>query len=120
MEMAAGADGLEPSGVPCLANENERHPDKTADPIHAHDAAAGAALLCAGSCFHSTSGKVSKPFDGVERTCAEAWVNGARSVALEFQRGRYVRRDDLKTSTDLRVYQRVLNDGRAETVHVRL
>jgi hypothetical protein len=85
----------------------------------AFDAAAGAALLCAGSCYHSVNGKQSALWDGLELECARAWAEGARSVPLEFQKGRYAHPANLEGPGDLRVYQRVLPDGRAHTVKIR-
>lgn len=109
MEMSAGADNGAPgSGVPCLANENTRFPDRDASAAHAYDAAAGGALLCAGSCYHSVRGKSSQLWDGVEEDCARAWAAGAKSVDITFQDGPYMHRADLETPDDLRVYERVL------------
>lgn len=104
--------------TPVVANENTRFYDRDSSAIHAHDAAAGAALLCAGSCFHSVNGKKSTLFTE-EREAAQAWISGASSVPLRFQEGRYVRRDDLLGPNDLRVYQRVLDNGEAWTVTIR-
>lgn len=104
------------SGVPALANETTRFPDRDSSIQHAYDAAAGAALLCAGSCFHSVRGKSSEVWDGHELACAQAWVRGAQSVPLEFQAGEYRRMDP---GTDLRVYRRVLADGRFHEVRIR-
>jgi hypothetical protein len=101
---------------PGCANENMRYPDDDDLPLHAYDAAAGAALLCASACYHSQSGKYSRTFDRVERDAAIAWVDGARSVPLEFQAGRYIRRDDLLTSDVIRAYERRLSDGRGHVV----
>lgn len=113
------ADVAEVYHVPAMANENTRYPDQDASEAHAFDAAAGAALLHAGSCFHSQSGKLSRPFDATERSCAEAWANGARSVPLEFQAGRYARHDDLNGPTVIRAYSRTLSDGRSHLVTIR-
>lgn len=105
--------------VPTIANENTRFPDRDASTMHAFDAAAGAALLCAGSCYHSVSGKESVPFPTAERACAQAWADGARSVELRFQAGAYRHAIELETASDLRVYQRVLPSGDACTVRIR-
>jgi hypothetical protein len=118
MEFCVGADGLVASHVPCLANENTR-PDQDANEIHFYDAAAGAALLCAGSCFHSPSGKKSALFSDHDRDCAEAWVAGCQSVNLDYQDGRYRHAIELEGDDDLRVYQRVNPDGTRETVVIR-
>lgn len=117
-EFTEGADQLPASHVPTLSNETTR-PDHDGTLHHFYDAAAGAALLCAGSCFHSQSGKKSALFSDFDRPFAEAWVAGARSVNLEFQDGRYVHAMELEGSTDLRVYQKILPDGRRETVRIR-
>jgi len=105
--------------MPGVANENMRYPDDDSSEIHAYDAAAGAALLCAGACFHSQSGKFSRFFDPVEKKAAEAWCRGAKSVPLEFQPGQYIRRDDLLKPHLLRVYERRLPDGRGHIVGIR-
>jgi hypothetical protein len=122
LEFSEGAENLPASHVPVIANENTR-PDQDGNVNHFYDAAAGAALLCAGSAFHSPSGKKSALFDARDRSFAEAWVAGARSVRLEFQDGRYRHAAELEGpnagATGERVYQRVLSDGRAETVHIR-
>lgn len=103
-------------GFPGAANENTRYPDNDSSPVHAYDAAAGAALLCASACFHSQGGKFSRPFDAVERIAAEYWVAGARSVPLEFQAGKYNRRDDLVGGSVIRAYERRLPDDRFHVV----
>lgn len=112
-----GHNAMELDAGPMLAGENTRFIDGDDSPEHAYDAAAGAALLCAGSCFHSIQGKLSGLWAGRELDCAKAWAAGARSVPLEFQDGRYLRLDN--GPNDLRVYQRVLPDGRAFTVRIR-
>jgi hypothetical protein len=107
------------SGHPCVANENTRYPDRDSSVAHAFDAAAGAALLCAGSCFHSEGGKYGRLFTGVELECATAWAQGARSVPLEFRRGTYVPRTDLEGPNCIRAYERKLSDGRSWIVRIR-
>ncbi len=114
-EPMAIADGQH---VPCQANENTRYTDSDHSLIHAYDAAAGAALLGMGSCFHSVNGKLSLPWDGDELAAALQWANGAHSVPLEFQDGAYRHAPELEGPDDLRVYQRTLNEA-AETVHIR-
>lgn len=122
MELTFGAEGIPASRVPAISGENTR-PDQDGNIQHFYDAAAAAALLCAGSVFHSQSGKASVPFDARDRQFAEAWVAGIRSVPLEFQDGRYRHAAELEgPRPDLsgeRVYQRILGDGRAHTVPVR-
>lgn len=113
-----GHNAMELGGC-VLSNENTRFTDKAALPTLAFDAAAGAALLCAGSCFHSVSGKASVLWSVFELECAHAWVNGATSVPLEFQAGAYLHRADLEQPEDLRVYERRLGDGRGFVVHIR-
>ncbi len=105
--------------VPAMANENTRYPDDDNSEAHAEDAAEGAALLCAGACFHSQSGKLSQLLDPVEFRAAVAWVRGAESVPLEFQRGTYIHRNDLERPGILRVYERRLPDGRGHIVEIR-
>ena len=105
--------------VAATANENTRFPDQDRSEAHAEDAAAGAALLCAGACFHSQSGKLSQVFDSVEWACAVAWVRGAESVPLEFQRGSYIHRQDLEGPDCIRAYERRLSDGRGHIVRIR-
>jgi hypothetical protein len=118
MEFSQGADQLAASHVPCLANENTR-PDQDGNLHHFTDAAAGAALLCAGSGFHSPSGKKSALFSAHDRTFAEAWVAGCKSVNLAYQDGRYVHEIAMEGPEDLRVYSRVNPDGSRETVEIR-
>jgi hypothetical protein len=112
------SDAADISGRPCSANENTRF-DHDQNMQHAFDAAAGAALLCAGACCHTPRGKTSELWDGAELEWAMAWANGAKSVSLEAQDGRYVHAVELEGPDDLRVYQRVLADGRAFTVRIR-
>ncbi len=117
-----GHNTMEPADIhhcPGLANENTRYPDQDSSDVHAEDAAEGAALLCAGSCFHSQSGKVSRLFDDAEFHAAAAWVRGAESVPLEFQRGTYIHRQDLEGPTCIRAYERRLHDGRGHIVRIR-
>lgn len=83
--------------VPGGGNENTRYPDDEQSTLHAYDAAAGGALLCASYCFHSQGGKYSRPFDAIERAAAEAWVAGAKSVPLEFQAGAYRHHEELES-----------------------
>lgn len=104
--------------VPCLSNENTRFPDRDSETNHAFDAARGAALLCAGSCFHSQGGKASVLFSGQELVCAEAWARGAKTVPLEFQHGYYRHRQDLESPDVIRVYSRTL-DGAEYIVRIR-
>ena len=119
-----GHGAMELWAGPTLTNETSRYPDVGmwvgADAARvqalAFDAAAGAALLCAGSCFHSVAGKTSVLWDAPTLAAATAWAAGARSVSLACQPGGYVRRDDLLTPDLLRVYQR----GQAESCIVRI
>ena len=101
-----GHNAMEIWGGPTLTNETSRCPDAYTSTTFAYDCAAGAALLCAGSCFHSVNGKVSQLWTGDELACATAWAEGARSVPLDCQAGPYKHRADLEQPTDLRVYQR--------------
>jgi hypothetical protein len=107
------------SGRPCLSNENTRYVDRDRSATHAYDAAMGAALLCAGSCFHSVSGKSSTLFTGTELDCARAWVEGARSVPLEFQAGTYQHLQTLEGPDCIRAYSRRLPDGREHVITIR-
>jgi hypothetical protein len=107
------------SGVPTIADENTRYTDKPDTTLeHAYDAAMAAALLCAGSTFHSVEGKAAVLFGEDTEEAARAWCDGANSIDLRFQDGAYRRADELLTADMLRVYQRVLN-GEAETAPVR-
>lgn len=114
-----GHNAMEVWSGPSLSNENTRYPDKSQSLIYAEDAPCAAALLCAGSCYHSVSGKTSVLWSSLELECARQWATGARSVALQYQAGAYVHRADLEGPHDLRVYQRVLSDGSSFTVRVR-
>lgn len=109
-----GHNAMEIWNGPTLTNETSRYPDVGmwvgASPERqwglAYDAAAGAALLCAGSCFHSVAGKTSVLFDSATQAVARAWTSGARSVDLSAQHAPYVHRSDLESADLLRVYQR--------------
>jgi hypothetical protein len=92
-------------GVPCIANENTR-PDRDGNVSHHHDAAAGAALLSAGSCLHSESGKHSVVMTGTDLLCARAFVQGAKSIDLSQREQPYIHRTDLETPSIIRAYQR--------------
>jgi hypothetical protein len=104
-------------GIPVWSGETVRYPDVDNSEVHAFDAAASAALLCAGSCFHSVNGKLGQLWTGQELRCAQAWARGARSVPLEFQAGAYQRIDPNPPGV-VRVYRRVLGDGRFHEVQV--
>lgn len=106
------------SKKPCVSNENTRFPDRDSNANHAFDAARGAALLCAGSCYHSEGGKRSVLFTDQELVCAGAWAAGAGSVPLEFQKGSYRHRDDLESPDVIRVYSRTLA-GKEYIVQIR-
>jgi hypothetical protein len=144
-------------GIPAGAGENTRFPDQDSSEEHAEDAAAGAALLCALACFHSEQGKQSRLFSDTVtnshgQSCgpvfrhAVAWVRGAESVPLEFQRGRYIHRTDLESTKAcpshtgdgcetcggsgrvidydanpcyIRAYERRLPDGRGHALRIR-
>lgn len=119
MEYSEGADQLPASHVPVIANENTR-PDRDINTAHFYDAAAGAALLCAGSCFHSQTGKKSALFgNGLDFVYALYHVAGAKSVPLEFQEGRYSHVIADETPADLRAYRKTLPDGRFHLVRIR-
>jgi hypothetical protein len=76
-------------------------------------------LLCAGSCYHSVRGKSSELWDGVELECAEAWVDGAKMIPLDFHTGQYHHRTDLETPGIIRAYDRTISDGRQCVVTIR-
>jgi len=118
MELSEGADGIPASHVPVITNETTR-PDRDPRLAHHEDDAAACALLVAGRCCHTRSGKKSALFDAFDRPYAEAHVRGMRSVDLTYQEGRYHHPIELEGPDDLRVYQRILADGRAFTVHIR-
>ena len=109
-----GHNAMEIWDGPTLTNETSRYPDVGmwvgANLLRqyslANDSAAGAALLCAGACFHSVQGKTSELWDERTLAVAQAWARGATSVDLKCQVGAYRRRDDLLTDDLLRVYQR--------------
>jgi hypothetical protein len=117
-----GHNAMEIWDGPTLTNETSRYPDvgmwrgasRERTCQLAFDAAAGAALLCAGSCFHSAAGKASVLFDADTEAVAQAWVQGARSVDLSQQDEPYQHRADLEGPDDLRVYQRG-----SDIVHIR-
>lgn len=101
-----GHNAMEIWNGPTVSNETIRMPDNDSNPLHAFDAAAGAALLCAGACFHSPEGKNSTLWTGQALVCARAWVAGARSVPLTCQHGAYKHRQDLENDGIIRAYQR--------------
>jgi len=114
-----GHNSMEIWSGPTLANENTRYNDKCGNQVWAYDAAAGAALLCAGSCFHSVAGKTSERWVGEEEQAATQWAAGGASVRLAYQDGAYKHPAELETPELLRVYQRVYPDDRgAETVEI--
>ncbi len=113
-----GHNSMEVWSGPTLGDENTRYPDMEISLSKAYDAAAGAALLCAGSTFHSVNGKASQLWSGLELAAAIQWAEGAKSVNLAYQDGAYRHATELEGPDDLRVYQRVLPDGSAETVHI--
>lgn len=112
---------------PTLTNETSRFPEvgmwSGASPerrdMLAADSAEGAALLCAGCCFHSVLGKRSALFDPPHVRAAGEWTSGMDDVPLEYQEGRYIHRDDLEPAGVLRTYERRLNDGRGHIVEIR-
>lgn len=120
MEFSEGdAEGIiVPSHLPMLVNENTR-PDQDGNINHHYDAAAACALLVAGSCCHTSSGKKSALFSDFDRPFAVAHVAGARSVNLEFQDGHYSHVISDEGPGDLRVYRKTLSDGRFTLVRIR-
>lgn len=104
--------------VPCYSNENMRYPDKESSLTKAFDAMAGAALLNAGGCFHSQSGKLSRLFDVQELAAARAWVEGAQSVPLQYQTGLYFNRSDQNAPGVIRTYERAI-PGSSYRVEIR-
>lgn len=84
-------DWTDVTHTPGTTNETCR-PDQGRGPIPSDffDAAANAALLCAGATFHSDSGKFSRQFTPQEAACARAWVEGAKAVPLGYRTGRYI------------------------------
>lgn len=106
------------SWKPSWSNETTRFPDACDRLDLAFAVGRGGAILHAGTCFHSVHGKNSTLWEGRELECARAWAEGARSVDMRYQDGRYVHRSDIENAHTLRVYQRVLDDGTAETVRI--
>lgn len=121
-----GHNAWEIWGGPTLTNETSRYwevgmwvwgaADLERQKLLAYDSAAGAALLCAGACFHTVNGKQSVLWTPNEETIGREWVRGMDSVPLEFQDGAYIRRDDLNGPGVLRAYERRLSDGRGHVV----
>jgi hypothetical protein len=106
-------------GIPVWTNEYPRT-DNDPNPDHWFDGAASSVLLCAGAgTFHSPSGKDSTLFQGPEVVCARAFVSGALSVPLEYQDGVYKRIDPPYPDGIIRIYRRILDDGRFHEVMVR-
>ncbi len=102
-----GHNAMEWSTRPVLTNETSRSENYPSLASFAFDSAAGAALLCAGSCFHSPNGKKSQLWEGKELDQALQWASGARSVSLVCQEYAYAHRTDLEGAADvLRAYGR--------------
>lgn len=106
-----GHNCMELASIPCYTNETSRARTKAnwngrAPLEFAYDSAAGAALLAAGSLYHSDAGKAGRVLGGLELDYANAWVAGATSVPLFCQNGSYRHRDDLEGPGILRAYQR--------------
>jgi hypothetical protein len=114
-----GHNAMEIWHGPTLSNENPRYCDKATNLAWAEDAAAGAALLCAGSCFHSVAGKTSTLWPPHEEAAARTWASGAAKVRLEYQNGQYTHPIEVETPDLLRVYQRRYPDGSNEQVNIR-
>jgi hypothetical protein len=119
-ECSNGAEGIAGSHGPVMANENTRYPDKDQSLTHAEDAPKAAALLCAGSAYHSVSGKASQLWSGLELQAAQTWAQAARSVDLTYQAGAYVHRTDLEPPGVLRCYGRRLASGAELDVPIRV
>jgi hypothetical protein len=119
-----GHNAMEIWSGPTLTNETSRYPDVgmwvgasvARQQQLAYDSAAGAALLCAGSCFHSQQGKTSVLWDDRTLAVALAWSGGAKSVPLAYQHQPYVHRQDRETPGVLRAYQR----GTSPVVPIRV
>lgn len=118
MEFSVGAEGLQGSGCPVIANENTR-PDHDGTLLHHEDAACAAAGLIAGSCFHSQSGKRASNLSAADRPFAEAHVRGARRFDLRFQPGRYSHVLADEGPEDLRVYRKTLPSGEVALIEIR-
>jgi hypothetical protein len=86
----------------------------------AFDSAAGAALLCAGACFHSVQGKVSGLFTGDTLEVAQAWTAGAQSVDLRWQSEPYQHRDEVEIKRERRLgFLRCYTRGDSPFVDIR-
>lgn len=118
MELSEGAEGLPASRVPVVVDEKTRYPDGDicnggptpctweAALHHAYDDAAIAALLAAGSSFHSNHGRFSELFDDAELQAAHEMVAGARSIPLYCQLPPYFHNSNEEGPNDLRLYHR--------------
>ena len=95
----------------CIASENTRFSDHCDDSELAYQTARAAALLSAGSCFHSTHGKDSTLWTGLELDNATLWARGANSVPLRYRKGFYRHRIDLESHEILRAYSRTLGSN---------
>jgi hypothetical protein len=119
-----GHNAWEIWGGPTLTNETSRYwevgmwvgSSLDRQKTLAYDSAAGAALLCAGACYHTVNGKQSVLWTSNEGEVGKMWTSGMDSVPLEFQDGAYIRRDDLLAPDVLRAYERRLSDGRGHVV----
>jgi len=107
-----GHNAMEIWNGPVITNETSRYPevgmwvnsDLNRQRNLAFDSAAGASLLCAGSCFHMNHG--SEVWDNNTFEIAKEWVRGAKSIDLNCQSFPYIHRQDLEGPDDLRVYQK--------------
>lgn len=108
-------------GVPFIADENTRIPDRFNSEAMAFDAGAGGALLPAGSTIHCDGCRWSRFLTDDEKRVISAWVRGAKSVPLSCQDGPYTHRMDLEqpnaAETGERIYQR--GDDAACIVRIR-
>lgn len=103
------SDVADPFHVPALVNETMRFPDNMQSVQLACDSGGGAALLAAGSAFHSVHGKTSELWqEPVELAAAQAWARCAKEVPLIYQRGDYRHRADLEGPDVIRAYSRIL------------
>jgi hypothetical protein len=103
--------------VPVWIDETTRFPDGNSNPQQAYDVARSCTLLVAGCTFHSISGKSSDLWDAAELALALRWVEGARSLSLECQDGRFARLFDRESDQVIRAYQRGSGPGCIVDMH---
>lgn len=80
MEFTKGAEDIQASHVPCLADENTRYWDTESSPERARGAAVSGKLLSAGVTLHTVEGKNSTLWGSVTAAAMKATTDGVREI----------------------------------------